>query len=147
MTFVFHHHHRYDQTRSMVRATLRPLLLLELGASVPDDSSDLLHANLKLLQGRNAQGISINDLASKLVLLLHHFPTLRLLWSLEPIYSIEYFEKLSSMDLVGTPFSQQMMTERLFSGDMTTESEGERDLSKELASNSLQVFTRHYSFS
>ncbi|KGG51961.1 ERCC4-like protein, partial [Mitosporidium daphniae] len=127
----------YDQTRAMVRVTSRPFLLLELGASVPDDSSDTLQTNLRLFKGKSSQEISVNDVPSKLVILLLHFPTLRLLWSLEPIYSIEHFNRLASIDLFGTPFSQHQMVGHFLHDEMA-ESEYERDLTGELISDSLQ---------
>lgn len=128
-----------------MRVTSRPFLLLELGASVPDDSSDTLQTNLRLFKGKSSQEISVNDVPSKLVILLLHFPTLRLLWSLEPIYSIEHFNRLASIDLFGTPFSQHQMVGHFLHDEMA-ESEYERDLTGELISDSLQVF-QYYSLS
>lgn len=114
----------------------RPILLLELGASVPDDNSELLQSNLQLLKGKNGIEINPNDISSKLVILLAHFPTLRLLWSLESIYSVEYFAKLASLDIVGTPFENTFTNSLLFN-DNEVDSEIEHNF--EPLSHSVQV--------
>ncbi|XP_071976787.1 DNA repair endonuclease XPF isoform X2 [Engystomops pustulosus] len=75
----------YTQCVSMCRYYKRPVLLIEFDPNKPFSltSRSSIH-----------QEISVNDITSKITLLILHFPRLRLLWCPSPYATAELFEEL-----------------------------------------------------
>lgn len=86
----------YGQIEAMVRHYPVPILLIEVSDSMSKFSSlgDVVGNNLENSLGVLRKDISISDPRSRLVLLLLHFPQLRIVWSNSPLDTVHIIKRL-----------------------------------------------------
>ncbi len=77
----------FNQATSLCKYFKKPILLIEFSEDQPFSLSEFW-----------TEEISSMSISSKLVLLILHFPNLRIMWSRSPSITADLFEQLSALD-------------------------------------------------